>query len=88
MAQEELASRAGIAGGTLSLIESRQAGYSIETLDALAQILGVKAGELLDRDPADATGTWALAERLAKLPADQRERLILAAEMLAGRVNK
>lgn len=62
MTIEELATKSGLAVGTVSAIENRTAGYSPESLAALAGALRVLPGYLLSVDPTDEDSIWPVWE--------------------------
>lgn len=77
--QEELASKAGVAVGTVSGLESGTVGYSDESLGKLAQAIGCSIGELFDVSPGAEDSIWPLWERARE---DQRRALVSIAKSL------
>lgn len=49
--QEDLAEKSGVSTSMISLIETRQAAGSPDTLESLAKALGISLGELFDVEP-------------------------------------
>lgn len=62
MTVEELAARSGLAVGTISAIENRSAGFSPESLEAIAGALRVPSGYLLSINPNDEDSIWPVWE--------------------------
>lgn len=60
MTVEEVAERADLATGTISAIENRTAGFSPESLEAIAKALRVQSGYLLSVNPLDENSIWPL----------------------------
>lgn len=76
LTQMELNDLSGVNHGTISKIENGKEWPEPGTLQRLAAGLMLNDAASLFRDPADATGVWAFAEKLAELPAGDRAKLM------------
>lgn len=63
MTGEQLAERAGMTPGNISQLENGLIRYSQDGLEALAEALNCRPGELLSVDPSKEDAIWSLWER-------------------------
>jgi transcriptional regulator with XRE-family HTH domain len=70
---EELGARLDLTHGNLSRIERGLRPYSQETLEGIARELNTDPASLLERDPEDPEGIWAVWE---SLPRSERAKAI------------
>lgn len=69
MTQAELAAAVGLGESSISQLEKFKQGYRQETLEALAEVLHCRPGDLLMRNPTDEEAPWSLLDHL---PAEKR----------------
>lgn len=63
MTQEDLSEKSGVSVGMISSIEGQKSGYSGESLQKLADALGITKGMILDVDPTGDEELWSLVLR-------------------------
>lgn len=63
LTQEQLAEQAGMSPGNISQLEKGLIRYSQDGLEALAEALNCRPGELLSVDPTKEDAIWSLWER-------------------------
>ena len=71
MTQEALAERIGKSKGFISQLEGGTSGFSQDTLEALAEALQCRPGDLINVDPSKEEAIWSLWE--AATPAERSQ---------------
>lgn len=73
LTQAELAEVVGVSEATISQLENGKQGFTDSTLEALANALACKPGDLLMRNPLDEDAPWSIWDTLDK---NQRKQAI------------
>lgn len=81
---EQLAERTGLSVSTISAIETGRAGYSRDSLEAMAVVLNCEPGDLLSRPP-EAARTDDFDDLVRGMSEDERRRIIGAIKLMTGR---
>lgn len=71
LTQEQLAERVGVTAGTISQLETGRINYRQPLLEALADELHIRPGDLLNVDPTKDDAMWSIWETLE--PAQRRQ---------------
>lgn len=82
LTQERLAEKAGFVASYISMLETGERGYTLETLETLAQALDISVGMLVDEHPAKTDGLSCL---LKGANADQRSEIAKHASIILTR---
>ncbi|AYD00001.1 helix-turn-helix transcriptional regulator [Neorhizobium sp. NCHU2750] len=76
LTQEDLAERVGVSTSSISQLERGLQGFTDSTLEAIAEALSCKPGDLLMRNPLDHDAPWSILDTLQKAPEATRQQIV------------